>query len=353
MKPKISVIIPVHNGGKLFDRCLTALKQTLYTNWECIVVEDGSTDNSVEIGYAHGVRLVSGMKRRLGPAQARNIGAQLARGEILFFVDADVLVQPGTVGHIAATMQADPSLAACFGSYDDQPSASNFLSQYRNLLHHYVHQHGKIDASTFWSGCGAIRRDLFLAIGGFNEQLYERPSIEDIELGYRLQAAGHRVQLEKLLQVKHMKRWTPRKMLITDVRDRALPWTRLILQGGGAPNDLNLNFSQRLSTAVAFIGLFSLGVTLFYAWAWLLVLLAALMLIWLNWPFYQFLGNKRGLRFALMALPWHWLYFLYSGASFVVGLAQFRLGRMEQVMIDGIRPLPTPPSVSKPQTTAE
>ena len=164
MKPTISVIIPVHNGGLHFDRCLTALKQTLYSQWECIVVEDGSTDNSVQIGYAHGVRLVSGMKRRLGPAQARNVGAQIARGDILFFIDADVLVQPGTVGHMAATMQADPGLAACFGSYDDQPQATNFLSQYRNLLHHYIHQHGKIDASTFWSGCGAIRRDVFLAL---------------------------------------------------------------------------------------------------------------------------------------------------------------------------------------------
>ena len=353
MKPKISVVIPVHNGGPLFERCLTALQQTLYQSWECIVVEDGSTDNTVEIAYAHGVRLVSGLKRRLGPAQARNIGAQLARGDILFFTDADVLVHPGTVGHIAATMQADPGLTACFGSYDDQPLAPNFLSQYRNLLHHYVHQHSKIDASTFWSGCGAIRRDVFLAMGGFNEQLYERPSIEDIELGYRLRAAGHRVQLEKLLQVKHMKRWTPRQMIITDVRDRALPWTQLILQGGGAPNDLNLNFSQRLSTAVAFFGLVSLAGTLFSGWPWLLVLFAALLLAHLNREFYQFLQQKRGLRFTLMALPWHWFYFIYSGASFLVGLVLFRLGRMEQVMADGIRPLTVPPPVTKPRTSAE
>lgn len=349
----ISVIIPVHNGGSMFDQCLSALKQTLYRQWECIVVEDGSTDNSVEIAYEHGVRVVTGLSRRMGPAQARNIGAQIARGDILFFVDADVLVQPGTVGHIAATMQADPGLAACFGSYDDQPWATNFLSQYRNLLHHYVHQHGRIDASTFWSGCGAIRRDVFLAIGGFNERLYERPSIEDIELGYRLQAAGYRVQLEKLLQVKHMKRWTPRQMLITDVRDRALPWTRLILQGGGAPNDLNLSFSQRLSTAVAYLGLLGLAGVLFSGWWWLLVFLTGMALIWLNRPFYLFLLEKRGLRFTLMALPWHWLYFVYSGGSFLAGLILFRLGRMEKLVVAGKRPLPAPPPISKPQTLAE
>ena len=352
MNPTISVIIPVHNGGELFDLCLTALRQTLYKSWECIAVEDGSTDNTVEIAYKHGVRLASGLKRRLGPAQARNIGAQVAKGEILFFIDADVLVQPGTVGHVAATMQADPSLAACFGSYDDEPWATNFLSQYRNLLHHYVHQHGKIDASTFWSGCGAIRRDVFLAVGGFNEQLYQRPSVEDIELGYRLQAAGHRVQLEKLLQVKHMKRWTPRQMLLTDVRDRALPWTHLILQGGGAPNDLNLSFSQRLSTAVAFMALLGLGIALFTAWGWLLVLLGVWLLIWLNRAFYQFLHQKRGLRFTLMALPWHWFYFIYSGTSFLVGVLLYRSGWMEQVVVEGIRPLATPPT-TKPRPSTE
>ena len=254
---------------------------------------------------------------------------------------------------VAATMQADPELAACFGSYDDQPSAPNFLSQYRNLLHHYVHQQGKIDASTFWSGCGAIRREIFLAMGGFNEHLYERPSIEDIELGYRLQAAGHRVQLEKLLQVKHMKQWTPRQMLITDVRDRALPWTRLILQGGGVPNDLNLNISQRLSTVAAFAGLVGLGFALFSRWSWLLVFLAMLLLVWLNGSFYQFLWHKRGLSFTLLALPWHWLYFIYSGATFLAGVVLFRLGHMEQVVVEKIRPLATPPPVTNPQTTAE
>lgn len=353
MKPMISVIIPVHNGGAAFQRCLSALQQTLYESWECIVVEDGSTDDSVETAYRHGARLVSGLARRLGPAQARNIGAQIARGDILFFVDADVLVQPGTVGHVAATMQADPGLTACFGSYDDEPFAPNFLSQYRNLLHHYVHQKGKINASTFWSGCGAIRRDVFLAIGGFNEQLYERPSIEDIELGYRLQAAGHRVQLEKLLLVKHMKRWTPRQMLMTDVRDRALPWTQLILQGGGAPNDLNLNFSQRLSTVAVFTALFSLGLTLFFRWAWVVGLLAGLLLIWLNRSFYQFLLEKRGLRFTLLALPWHWFYFVYSGATFLAVLILYRLGRMERLMVDGIRPLTTPPPLNQPQASID
>ena len=110
------------------------------------------------------------------------------------------------MGRIAAAFQASPNLAALFGSYDDEPFESNFLSQYKNLFHHYVHQTAKVDASTFWSGCGAIRREVFLAIGGFEEN-YRRPTIEDIELGYRLKKTGHRIRLLKELQVKHLKRW--------------------------------------------------------------------------------------------------------------------------------------------------
>ena len=57
------------------------------------------------------------------------------------------------------------------------------VSQYRNLLHHFVHQHGHAEASTFWAGCGAIRRAAFDAVGGFDAARFPRPSIEDIELG--------------------------------------------------------------------------------------------------------------------------------------------------------------------------
>jgi cellulose synthase/poly-beta-1,6-N-acetylglucosamine synthase-like glycosyltransferase len=73
-----------------------------------------------------------------------------AKGEILFFVDADVAVPPDAVGQMSAVFQQNPDLAAVFGSYDDRPFETNFLSQYRNLFHHYVHQTAKEEAATFW-----------------------------------------------------------------------------------------------------------------------------------------------------------------------------------------------------------
>ncbi len=335
----ISVIIPVHNGRDTLPRCLDALNQTLYKEWECIVVDDGSTDDSATIARERGVRVIH--SARGGPALARNMGGQAARGDVLFFLDADVLVQPGTMGHAAATLKAYPDLAACFGSYDNAPTEANFLSQYRNLLHHYVHQHANDEASTFWSGCGAIKRDIFLEMGGFNVTAFPRPSIEDIELGYRLRAAGYQIRLEKLLQVTHMKRWTARQVLITDVRDRAVPWSRLLVQDGTVTNDLNLQTTQRVSTGMAFLGLGGLFLTLFSPWGWLWAVTAVGSLMGLNLKFYRFLWRQRGLLFMLAAIPWHWFYFLYSGASFMAVLLMHRLGWLAKVG-DQPQPLPHP-----------
>ncbi len=333
----ISVIIPVHNGRECLPRCLAALNQTLYEQWECIVVDDNSSDNSAEIARAASAVVVS-LDRQLGPAAARNAGAQKANGDVLFFIDADVLVKPGTIGHVAATLKANPDIAACFGSYDDQPTEANFLSQYRNLQHHYVHQKANTEASTFWSGCGAVYKEVFMKMNGFSEIAFPRPSIEDIELGYRLRAAGYRIRLEKLLQVTHMKRWTPRQMVLTDVRDRAIPWSQLILQDGSLPNDLNLQTGQKISTASVFGGMASLFLSLFRLWSLLLALIAITVLWWLNRDFYRFLRQKRSLTFMLMAMPWHWFYFLYSGLSFIYVLLFQWLGHKTKRMLTGPRP---------------
>ena len=97
--------------------------------------------------------------------ELRNLCAQIAQGDLLFFFDADVIIPPDALRQIVVAFQHDPNLTAVFGSYDDMPFESNFLSQYKNLLHHYVHQTANEEASTFWTGCGAIRREIFFKIG--------------------------------------------------------------------------------------------------------------------------------------------------------------------------------------------
>ncbi|NHC38012.1 glycosyltransferase [Scytonema millei] len=320
---EVSVIIPVYNGGENFRRCLSALANTTPSPFEIIVAADGDTDGSWLIAREFGTQVVR-TNTRSGPAVARNLGACFAQGEILFFVDADVVVRPDAISQVVSTFKREPDLAALIGSYDDAPDATNFLSQYRNLLHHYVHQSGCEEASTFWGACGAIRREVFLEVEGFDDS-YRQASIEDIELGYRLKQAGYKIRLNKALQVKHLKRWEIGSLLKADFYYRALPWTELIWRDRLLINDLNLQVSNRLSIILIF-GLLIAVVTAFWWSGFLAVALGICMaLLFLNLPVYRFFWRKRGIRFALQVIPWHWFYYFYSGLAFIIGTARHQL----------------------------
>jgi GT2 family glycosyltransferase len=195
---------------------------------ETIVVADGDTDGSWSVAKEFGAQVLR-IPTPQGPARARNLGAATAKGDILLFLDADVAVPQDAVGHIVAAFHDDPALAAVFGSYDDEPAETNFLSQYKNLFHHYVHQTAKDKASTFWTGCGAIRRQVFLQMGGFDEG-YHHPCIEDIELGYRLKRADYSIRLLKQVKVKHLKRWSAMSLLRIRCKNNPLALVLFFLQ---------------------------------------------------------------------------------------------------------------------------
>lgn len=260
---EISVIIPSHNAAQHLPECLRCLAESSIAPLEVIVVDDCSTDGSRQIAGEFGAKVLS-TERRSGPAAARNLGARNARGRILFFLDADVCVHPDTIERVAEAFARDPSLDAVIGSYDDSPGCQDFLSQYKNLMHSFVHQTANHEAGTFWSGCGAIRKDVFLDFGGFDES-YDRPAIEDIELGYRLRSGGRRILLDRDIQVKHLKRWTFWGLVKTDILCRGVPWTELILRDRHMPNDLNVHLSQRVSVALTFV---LSGMSLFAAFWW-------------------------------------------------------------------------------------
>jgi len=289
-----------------------------------------------EAARATGARVEEWEKAR-GPAAARNSGAAVANGDLLLFIDADVLVPRDLVAVIQGLFACEPGLAAAFGSYDDRPEAPGLLSQYRNLLHHWVHQQGSEEAFTFWAGCGAVRRQVFLELGGFDEG-YRGPAVEDIELGYRMRRAGHRIRLLKSLQVKHLKRWRLGDMVATDLFRRAIPWTQLLLRGGGVTNDLNINRSGRASVALTGLGMAGLGAAVVWPPALVGTGLAAGALVLANAQLYRFFLQKRGPAFTLGAVGCHWLYFVVCGLGLVLGAARHFLGGRRREMAAGRRP---------------
>ena len=326
--PLISVITPVYNGGYAFVCCLLAMSRSRsasakprsqFTDWELIVVNDGSTDCSAAIAKKFGAKVLQTSGRE-GPGSARNLGAKAAKGEYLCFIDADCEIVDDAISKLAQTLQSRPEIDVLFGSYDDAPQATNFIAQYKNLMHHYVHQQGSEDASTFWAGFGVVKRTLFLDVGGFDVRRYPRPSIEDIELGYRLKQAGAKIILAKDLQVKHHKAWKLFGLIKTDVVDRGIPWTKLLLSNkSNFVNDLNLQTSSRVSVVATYSLILGLFVSIFYWMAIIPSLLAIALLLYLNWDVYRFFYQKRGLVFALKVIPVHWLYYFYGGFSFALG----------------------------------
>lgn len=334
MELKISVVIPVHNGGDSFVRCLESFRDSTRQPDEIIVVADGDTDGSREVAESFGAKVFR-YPSPGGPARARNRGANAAQGDIVLFIDADVTIHSDTLASVEDAFQQAPELAALIGSYDDAPGDEGFLSQYKNLFHHYTHQVSSDVAFTFWGACGAIRRSVFQAVGGFDES-YRKPCVEDIELGYRLRQADYAIRLCKDIQVKHLKRWTPMSLLRAEIFYRALPWADLILSDRRFDADLNLSHTNRLSVLMVFtlVGCLIAGPFVPMALAIALILSTTLLII--NRDVYLFFYRKRGLLFALKVVPWHWFYFLYGGAAFAYGILGHLMRRLR------LPNLPTP-----------
>lgn len=327
---RLSVVVPAHNASATLPRCLGAVRRHAPAGSELIVVDDGSSDGTAEIAHRHGAVVVR-HDTPGGPALARNRGVSMARAPVVLFVDADVEVADDALGRVLDAFDRDASLTAVFGSYDDDPAAGTLVSDYRNLLHHFVHQQASVESATFWAGLGAVRRDVLLDCGGFDER-YVRPSIEDIELGARLAGAGHRIRLDKDLRGKHLKRWTLLGMARTDVLERARPWTRLLLRDGTLPRDLNLQWRHRASGVMAWlvvvplptaVGVPSLG------WALAVTSVCALAaLAVLNLDFYRYLAARRGMAFAIAAFPLHGLYYAYASGTFAWCCAEHVVDRL-------------------------
>ena len=320
--PSVSVVVPARQAEGVLPACLEALERSRLRPAEVIVVDDGfSTDGTARVARERGARVLA-TPRRLGPGGARNAGVAAAAGEIVVFVDSDVCVHADAIGLLVEELSRDPAAVAAFGSYDTSPPGGNFTSQYKNLMHHYVHQRGREDAFTFWAGLGAVRREAFLAAGGFDAERYTRPSIEDIELGGRLRAAGGGIRLVKSAQGTHLKNWTLSGLLKTDILDRGVPWTELILASGRVPDDLNLGPRHRIGVAAACLAVASLPLAAARRrFPWEAAALAGIAVA-AGSDALSFLARQRGVVFAVRAIPLHLAYYVSSGVALAIGTAR-------------------------------
>ena len=323
--PPISVVIPVYNGEVTLSACLDALDGSTCRNFEIIVVDDGSSDNSAAIAAEHNCRVANTGGRR-GAAVARNLGAKKAKHDIIFFTDSDVTVLPDTLRRIARRFETHPETDAVIGSYTCHTPVRSFFSKYKNFMHHYTHQKSREEAATFWTGCGALHKKVFEEMGGFSSA-YKRAMIEDIELGYRMSVAGHKIHLDKNIQVTHLKNYTLCGLIESDVFNRAIPWTRLMLQRRIMRSDLNTTPGAAISLAACCLIIPAALAGIFTPWA--LIAAGGLfgVFVFFNRDFLAFIFRKGGARLGLLSIPMHCVFYLYSSAGLALGIASSILAR--------------------------
>jgi hypothetical protein len=293
----LTAIVPATNDPATLERCLQAIRDASDPPDELLVIDDP------DLG---------------GPAAARNAGARAAGGDILVFVDADVEVHADAFTRIRAVFADDPGLSAVFGSYDDRPRAPGVVSVFRNLLHHDVHQAAGGPAQTFWAGLGAVRRDAFLEVGGFDAVSFERPSVEDIDLGMRLAASGRLLLLDPRIQGTHLKAWNLVSMVRTDLFARGIPWIGLLLRHRSASGALNLGWRHRLSAGSCVFALIALAAQQLVA-----TMLVTLLLVALNRRFYGLLLRRGGPLVLAAGVGLHVLHHLTAVAAVPLGIAAY------------------------------
>jgi methyltransferase, FkbM family len=317
----VSVIIPVYNDEKNIAICLSSINNSEYSNFEVIIVDDNSNDRTLSIIEDFPCKTIK-LEENSGQARARNIGAKASHGEILIFFDSDIAIEKDTLAQMVESLQNRPDTSALFGSFQKNTISDSFFTVYKNLRHHFTHQNSRNNASTFCGRFGAVRRDVFFEIGGFNE---DYRVLEDIELGYRLCKSNHKIYLDSSIPVTHYKNYTFESLIKSDFMDRAIPWTKLILTNKVFKNDLNTRTNHVISVLISFIIFFNvLLIYIFPKITYVFIPLFATFLF-LNRRFYLYILNKTNVIFTVKSILLNWFSYFYSSIGLVIALLSFSM----------------------------
>jgi len=326
-RPRISVVMPVYNAETTLAECLTRLCNSSFADFEVVLVDDGSTDRTRAIARNFPLRIVS-TSGRVGPAAARNLGARVAEGELLLFIDSDVMVRADTLS-LTADRFAMGDVEGVVGVQAAAMRHRDLVSQYKNLWMRWTYLRKQADVPLFYTTVAAIRRDSFLQAGGFDPG-YATPNVEDTAFGQKLARLGMRVRVEPTLEVEHVKRYSLLGLLRTDFQ-RAVSLTRLKLR---ERRELTQNNTSVPTSYMASVPLAAVGTALLVAAAALRVAgiaapgLASLIgVVALNREFLGAIRASEGLSRALAAIFLLWIELLVVGVGTGVGIVSYLLGR--------------------------
>ncbi|HJP58874.1 MAG TPA: glycosyltransferase [Gemmatimonadaceae bacterium] len=320
----LSIVVPVRNASSTLAAALTAIRASELERdrYELIVVDDASSDSSATIAARYADVVVRLNGRYSGPAYARNRGAELAKGDIVAFVDADVVVEPDTISRMISRLCAEPEIAGVSATHDDRDGDSNFVSEYWNLVLRFGEVRYAHGQAHFTSGCSAVRRHALTAAGMYDEWRFSTRGLGGLELGRRLHERGSMLVLDPTVKVRHLTRWTIRS-ICKEVWRRSSTLARSLgyqRTRANVPSEVVFTLSRALTPIAAVTAI------LIFAGAFLPrlsisseVAVAVTALLLTNSSMHAFFARSRGFAFAAAAAPIHICAQVVSAAALCTG----------------------------------
>ncbi len=298
--PFVSVVVPVYNNAAFIGKCIEGIRSSQYDNYEIIIVDDASSDGTVDVVEKFDVNLIK-LKKRESANYCRNIGADEAKGDILLFVDSDVVVEPETLGEVAKIF-SEGKLDAVVGVYSVSNEYENLVSRYKNLWIRYSYIISDASVDWIFGAISAIKKSVFLQVKGFNRDLHSKNGTDDLELGKRLASENYAIEINERIEGKHLRHFTLGALLKNDFR-RSRWFVALAKDFNGikkSPQKGFVNIYPKfiLSTALSvpmlllLFGSFFVGKSAF-AFAGLF-----LVFLFLNFPFVKYFSKYYGVKYA-------------------------------------------------------
>ncbi|MEV4313751.1 glycosyltransferase family 2 protein [Actinocrispum sp. NPDC049592] len=314
----VSVIVPNYNYGHVLGQCLRAIQAQSYSPIEIVLVDDGSTDNSVEVAESLGVTPIRTPANR-GCGAARNLGAANATGEILFFLDSDIALDPGAVAAAVELLQSEPNIGAVCGNYEPEPlNPGGLTKEYRNLFHHYYWRAAEGPTDILVPAITAMTRKVWDDVGPFSEHLMQTEAavvagrlIDRYEIRITSAVRGHHDDDPNL--------WVVLRKVFTRTRMQ-VPFflQRRYAAGVIGSSESRVSASAALSLATVLLPLVT-GVPALAAVP-LLVLCGYLAT---DRRMYRYVFGLRGIGFGVFFTATHYLVNLTIAAGAAIGIAQW------------------------------
>lgn len=354
-QPAISVIVPVRNGASHLTRSLGSIRKSTFCDYELIVVDDCSTDESPAIIERFEPQVRVRNEVSVGAFQSRNIGARHARADVLFFTDADVELRADTLEKIATHFDS-ANMGCLIGLYSEFHPHRGISSQYKNAWIRFSYLQSPTRVSWFTTAVGAVRRSVWEKTGGFDPDFQVSTGGGDIEFGRRLDASGVRILLDKGLEVVHLKHYSMYALAKNQVL-RAYGWTRFALATCMPLSELasngmaNASPGFATSSALALVLVFLVGLSFLYPPLAASALAVAVGYVVLNRRFISFLRTRFGLLRMLHSLPVMYLDHLACSCGATASLFRIALPRLTRnvrnVVQSSARAKPQPPEADQ------